>query len=84
MEDGQHGAVGFGGEKLVELPACSQGAGLGLPVAHDAGSDEPGVIGHGAESMGKAVAQLAALIDGAGRLRGNMGGNAAGEGELLE
>ena len=34
--------------------------------------------------MGNGIAQLAALIDGAGGLRRHVAGNAAGEAELLE
>ncbi len=84
VQDGQHRAVPDGVEELVAMPGGGQGAGLGLAVAHDAGSDQIGVIQHRAEGVGQGVAQLAALMDGAGCLGGHVAGDAAGEGELLE
>ena len=84
MEDRQDHAVGFGVLELVQLPGGGQGSGLRLAVTHHAGGDEVRVIRHSAESVGQAVTQLTALVDGTGRLRGHMAGDAAGEGELLE
>ncbi len=84
VQDGQHRAVGLRVYELVELPAGGERAGLGLAVAHYAGGDEPGVIGDGAEGVREAVAQLAALVDGARGLGRDVRRDAAGEGELLE
>ena len=84
VQDGQHRSVVCWGEELVELPGGGQRAGLGLAVAHHGGGDEAGVIRHGAEGVGQRVAQLAALVDGAGSLRRHMAGDAAGEGKALE
>ena len=84
VQDGQDGTVPDGVEELVAVPGGGQGAGLGLAVADDAGGDQVGVIQHRAEGVGQGVAQLTALMDGAGGLRGHLAGDAAGEGELLE
>jgi len=84
VQDGQHGAIGDGVEELVGLPRGGQGAGLGFAVAHNHGGNQVGVVKHSAESVGNGVAQLAALVDGAGGLGGAVAGNATGEGELLE
>ena len=84
VQDGQHRAVRPGAHELVAVPGGRQWAGLSLAVAHHAGSDEVRVVRHGAEGVGQGVAQLAALMDGAGGLRGHMAGDAAGEGEALE
>ena len=84
VEDGQHRAVRLGIEELVGVPGGGQGAGLCLAVAHHAGGDQVGVIHDRAKGVGQGVAQLAALIDGAGGLGGHVAGDAAGEGELLE
>lgn len=43
-------------------------AGLGLAVADNAGDDQVGVVHDGAERDGQRVAQLSALVDGAGSL----------------
>ena len=84
MQDGQHGAVSFRGEKFIELPGGGKRAGLGFAVAHRDSGDELRVIRHGAEGVSQGVAELAALIDGAGGLGSHMARDAAGEGEALE
>ena len=84
VEDGQHRTVGNGIQKLVGVPGSSQRAGLRLAVTHHAGSDEVGVVHHGAEGVGQRVAQFAPVIDGTGGFGGGGTGDAAGEGELLE
>ena len=84
VEYRQHGAVSLGVDEFVELPGSCERAGLCFAVADDAGCDEVWVIGHGAEGVGEGVAQLAALVDGTRGLGRNMGGDAAGERELLE
>ena len=84
VEDGQHGAVGNGVDELVALPGGGQRAGLSLAVSHHAGGNQVGVVHHRAEGVGQGVAQLAALVDGAGGLGAHMTGDAAGEGKLAE
>ena len=84
VQNGQHRAIGDGIHELVAMPGGGQGAGLGLAVAHHAGGDQVGIVRHGAEGVGQGIAQLAALMDGAGSLRRHMAGDAAGEGEALE
>ena len=84
VENGQHGTVGDGIQKLVGVPGGGQRTGLCLTVAHHAGSDEVGVVHDRTEGVGQRVAQFASVIDGAGGLGGGGTGDAAGERELLE
>ena len=73
VQDGQHGAIGDGVEELVGLPRGGQGAGLGFAVAHKPRWQSGRGCQHSAESVGNGVAQLAALVDGAGGPRGRSG-----------
>ena len=84
VEDRQDRAVGDGVEELVGMPGGGQRAGLGLAVADDAGDDQVRVVERRAEGMADRIAQLAALVDRARRLRRDVAGDPAGEGELLE
>jgi len=84
VQDRQHGAVGHRVEELVGVPGSGECAGLGLPVADHAGHQETRVVHGGAVGVGQRVTQLAALVQGAGRLGSGMAGDAAGEGELPE
>jgi len=58
--------------------------GLRLPVADHAGGDQPGVVEDGAVGVRQRVAELAALVDRTGCLRGDVAGDPAGERELAE
>ena len=71
-------------QELAGVPAGGQRPGLGLAVTDYAGHDEVGVVERGAVRVGQGVAQLAALVNGAGRLRGDVAGHPAREGELVE
>ncbi len=84
VQDGQHHAVAAAVGELAGVPACGQRAGLGLAVADDAGHHQVGVVEGGAVRVRERVPQLAALVDGSGRLRCHVTGDAAGEGELAE
>ena len=84
VEDRQHGAVAGGVQELVAMPAGGERAGLGLAVADDAGDDQVGVVEGGPVGVAQGVAELAALVDAAGRLRGDVRRDAAREAELLE
>ena len=84
MQDRQHRAVGRRVEELVAVPGGRQRPGLGLPVADDAGGDQVGIVQHRAVGVRQRVAQFAALMDRARRVRRGMAGDAAGEGELAE
>ncbi len=84
VQDGQHRAIGGGVQEFIAVPRGGQRAGLRFAVAHNAGGDQIGIVEHRAKGVGKAVAQLAALMDGARRFRSYMAGDAAGEGKLLE
>jgi hypothetical protein len=84
VEDGQDGAVAGRMEELVGVPARGQGPRLRLPVADHAGHDEVGIVEGGPVGVGQGVAELPALVDGAGGLGRRVAGDAPGEGELLE
>ena len=66
------------------MPAGRQRAGLRLAVADDAHHDQVRVVERGAVRVRQRVAELAALVDRARRLRRDVAGHAAGEGELAE
>ena len=66
------------------MPARRQRARLRLAVADDADDDEVGIVEGRAERVDERVAELAALVDRAGRLRSRMARDAAGERELPE
>ena len=66
------------------MPARRQRPRLGLAVADDAADDEIGVVEGRAIGMGQRVAELAAFVDGAGRLGRGMARDAAGKRELAE
>src|SRR5690606_892146 len=84
VQDRQDRAVAHRVEEADRLPAPGQRPGLGLAVADDGGDHQVGVVEGRAEGVGERVAEFAALVDGAGRLRGGVAGDAAGEGELAE
>ena len=84
VQDRQHGAVAARVEELVRVPARGERPGLGLAVADDAGDEQVGVVERGAEGVHERVAELAALVDRARRLRGGVARDPAGEGELAE
>ncbi len=71
-------------EELVGVPGGGERSGLRLAVADDTGDQQVRVVECGAVGMGEGVAQFAALVDGTGRLRCDVAGHAAGEGELSE
>ena len=84
VQDRQHRSVADRTDELVGVPGGGKRSGLGLAVANHAGDDELGIVEAGAIGVRQAVAEFAALMDGPGRLRGDVGSDVAGEGELLE
>ena len=66
----------------MECQLGRQRAGLGLAVADDAGDDQVRVVEGRAVGVRQRVAELAALVDRAGRLGRDVAGDAAGEREL--
>ncbi len=84
VQDRQHRAVVDRVEELVRVPAAGQRPGLGLAVADHARHEQVRVVERRPVGVHQRVAELAALVDGAGRLRGRVRGDAAGEGELPE
>ena len=84
VQDRQHRAVGHRVEERVPAPARGERARLGLAVADHARDDEPGVVECRAVGVHERVAELAALVDGAGRLGRGVRRDAARERELAE
>ena len=84
MQDRQHHAVLGGVGELVGMPARGQRPGLGLAVADDRCDEQVRVVERGAVGVRERVAELAALVDRARRLRSDVRRDAAGEGELPE
>ncbi len=66
------------------MPARRQRAGLRLAVADDAGHDETGIVERRAVRMREGIAELAALVDRARGLRGDVARHPARERELAE
>src|SRR5262249_15335051 len=71
-------------EELVAVPARGQRTGFRFAVTDDAGNYQVRVVEGGAVGMTQGIAQFAALVDAAGRLRGDVGRNASREAKLLE
>ncbi len=84
MQDRQHGAVADRIEELVRMPARRQRPRLRFAVAHDRGDDEIGIVEGRAIGVRERIAELAALVDRAGRLGRDMAWNPAGKRELGE
>ena len=70
-----------GFRNLLECQLVFERPGLGLAVTDHAGNDQIGVV-DGAISVRQGVAELAALVDRAGRLGRHVARDAAGEREL--
>src|SRR5690349_8825310 len=84
IEDRQHRAIANRIDEFVRMPRCGERTGLRLSVAHHARNDELRIIERSTVSMRKAVAELAALVNGSGRLGSDVRADVPGEGELLE
>src|SRR3954452_7132678 len=82
MEDRQNGPVMDRIEKLIRVPSGGKRTGLRLTITHNAGDYETGIIERRPKSMAQRVPQLAAFVDGPGRLRSHVARNAAGKREL--
>ena len=84
VEYRQNRPVVDGVEELVGVPARGERPGLGLAVADDAGREKAGIVVDRPVRVREGVAELAALVDGAGSLRRDVAGYAAGKRELPE
>ena len=84
MQDRQNDTVGCRVHELVGLPRSRERTGLGLAVAHHGHGQQARVVHDGAIGVAERVAELAALVDGTGRLGRKVARNAAGIGELAE
>ena len=84
VQDRQDDTVGCRVHELVGLPRGRKRAGLGLAVAHHGHGQQARVVHDGAVGVAERVAELAALVDGAGRLGRKVTRDAAGIRELAE
>jgi hypothetical protein len=84
VQDREHRPVADRVDELVGVPGRGQWPGLELAVADHGGDQQVGVVHRGAVRVGEDVAELAALVDRPGRLRRDVAGDAAREGELAE
>ena len=84
VEDGQHGAVADRVQELDGFPGAFERARLRLAVPDDGDGDEVRVIEDGAEGVREDVAELAALVDGAGGRDADVARDAARRRELAE
>ena len=84
VQDRQHRPVPGRVEELIRVPAAGQRPGLGLAVTDHAGHDQVRIVERRPVGVHERVPELAALMDGARRLRRHVRGDAAGEGELPE
>ena len=69
VQDRQHGAVPGRVEELVGVPAGGERPGFGFSVADHAQREQVGVVEHGAVGVDEGIAEFAAFVDRAGRLR---------------
>ena len=84
VQDRQDDAVGCRVHELVGLPRGRERTGLGLAIAHHGHGQQARVVHNGAVGVAERVAELAALVDGTGRLGRKVARDAAGIGELAE
>ena len=84
VEDRQDRPVRRRVQELVRVPARRERPRLGLAVADDARDEQVGVVERRAERVRERVAELAALVDRARRLRRDVARDPAGERELAE
>ena len=82
LQDRQDRSVAPGIEEGRDLPRRREGTRLGLAVTDDAGDEQVRVVEGGACRVHQRVAELAALVDAAGRLHADVARDAAGGGEL--
>ena len=84
VKDRQNHPVGRRVQEFVGMPARRQRSGLRLAVADDAGDDQIGVVEGRSVGVRDGIAEFAAFVNRAGRLRRDVARNAARERELGE
>ena len=84
VQDRQDDTVGCRVHELVGLPGSRKRTGLGLAVAHHGHGQQTRVVHDSTVGVAERVAELAALVDGAGRLGRKVARDAAGIRELAE
>ena len=84
VQNRQDDAVRCRVHEFVGLPRGRERAGLGLTVAHHGHGQQARIVHDGAIGVAERIAELAALVDGAGRLGSKVARDATGIGELAE
>src|SRR4030095_1150887 len=84
VQDRQDRPIADGIQELVGMPRGGERSRLRFTIAHRYRDQQAGIVERGAEGMRDAVAELAALVNGAGSLGRAVAADAAGERELLE
>src|ERR1700719_2775689 len=84
MQDGKHGAITGGIQKLIGMPTGSQRACFGFAVTHHATDQQIWIVERGAVRVGNRVSELATFVDRTGSFGSDMTGNSARERKLLE
>ena len=84
VKNRKHRAIARGIEEFVGVPAGGQRAGLRFAVADHATGDQAGIVENRAVGVQQRITQLAAFMNGAGRFRRGVAGDAARKRELLE
>ena len=84
VQDGQHRPVAGRVEEFVAAPTGGERTGLRLAVTDHTRNDQVRVVERRAEGVAERVPEFAALVNAAGRFRGNVRRDATREAELLE
>ena len=84
MQNRQHDAIGCRVNKLVGLPGSRKRTRLGLTIAHNGDGQQTRVVHNSTVCVAEGITELAALVNGTGRLGRKVARNTAGIGELTE
>ena len=84
VQDREHGAVDPRVQELVRVPARSEWPRFRFAVSDDTGDEQVGIVERRPERVRERVAELAALVNGAGRLGSGVARDTAGKRELPE
>src|ERR1700736_3625207 len=84
MQNGKHSAIVHWVQKFVGVPTGGQRSRLRFSVPDRYGYDQVGIVECGAEAMGKAVAEFAALMNRSRSFRSAMAADPSRKRKLLQ
>src|SRR5947209_378801 len=84
MENGQHGTVTCGIQKLVAVPTGCQWSGFRLAVSHHTACEQVWIVEHRTASVHDRITQFSAFVDGTRSFGRGMARNPSGKGKLFE